>query len=382
MKMLFQAFTTLCTIAASISIGLSAPEPKTSNVLASLCPEFFNYESTEEPGLWTGKLSVRSDEDLHGVWIRLFFERNVKEVSAEGFEAKFNDDDTKEVLLKNRKQLLKASSPITLKFTVSYEGSQLPKLIEYRLNARTLCPDPKTLRTDFFQGDAAPSNFFATLQSNCHLDIPKPNYECGITNPSQQYPWRATISLGHSGPSTKPACEAIIISPLYLITPAHCVTFQNDGKAVPSEFLSVQLGNGNQVKVTKRSMKVEKLGKTKTRLNWLGNEIDKNGALGNNVVGAEALKICREECVLKNQLLKDVLEEDTYCVSYISENKNCVGSSGNGFISTENGRSTLRGIVTLGLLLQNEKECQKNSTIVVADIGKHIKWIQRIIYRL
>lgn len=42
--------------------------------LSSPCPGLFHYDSTDQPNQWTGTVTVLSDVELHGVWIRLRFD--------------------------------------------------------------------------------------------------------------------------------------------------------------------------------------------------------------------------------------------------------------------------------------------------------------------
>nr|XP_023029447.1 coagulation factor VII-like [Leptinotarsa decemlineata] len=271
------------------------------------------------------------------------------------------------------------------------------------------------LPTDLFEGDTNSERFLAELQTNSKHTIPEQPYKCGIeTNPTKkQYPWKASLSYNHLN-STRPICQAILISPSHLITPAHCVTSMKAGTAVPSDSLLVHLGKEDQVKLsdvvvhpgyqagfldhdlallkTTAPLEVtdhvrpiclfESEVRERRDLAFLvGNEIGKGDTVAEENVEAAAFRIDRGECEQMNPKLKGVLGENTYCVSYLPDNEHCVGSSGDGLISSKEGRSILRGVVPLGLLLQGEKECKENSVSVVTDVAKYKKWIYRIIYQ-
>lgn len=61
----------------------------------------------------------------------------------QGFETVLIEDEQDQVLVKNRHKKLKADENMTLKMTVKYKNDKAPSIIEYRLNARKLCPDQK-----------------------------------------------------------------------------------------------------------------------------------------------------------------------------------------------------------------------------------------------
>ncbi|XP_074025304.1 uncharacterized protein [Leptinotarsa decemlineata] len=249
--MFYRACAILYTMAALIPNGQSAPGPVSDSPSISPCAAFFNYESAEKPGERTGNLLAKSEENLYGVWIRLIFDRDVEKVVVAGFDVVSPEGNPREVLVKNRNELLKEFQPLSLKITMFYKGDQPPALLEYRLNAKRICSASNTLPTDLFEGDTNSERFLAELQTNSKHTIPEQPYKCGIeTNPTKkQYPWKASLSYNHLN-STKPICQATLISPSHLITPAHCVTSMKEGTAVPSDSLLVHLGKEDQVKLS------------------------------------------------------------------------------------------------------------------------------------
>lgn len=59
----------------------------------------------------------------------------------EGYDAVQNNEDPTSLLIKNREMVLKKKQAAKLPFTVTYQGDVAPKLTQFRLNARSLCPE-------------------------------------------------------------------------------------------------------------------------------------------------------------------------------------------------------------------------------------------------
>ncbi|XP_065169837.1 uncharacterized protein [Atheta coriaria] len=123
----------LCSLILAVAI---AEDPK------SPCPGKFDYVESKE-GQWTGTLTLDSEYSLHGLWLRVFFDRAVKKLEPVGEikEVRTTDDDAKNFLITNRDYLLKKNTPTKVTFTVTYEGEERPELIGYRINARDVCPE-------------------------------------------------------------------------------------------------------------------------------------------------------------------------------------------------------------------------------------------------
>ncbi|KAJ8977604.1 hypothetical protein NQ317_011776 [Molorchus minor] len=232
-----------CLVAALASITAALPQPVEADKRFSPCPYLFHYDTTDQPGQWIGNLVIQSDDDLHGVWIRLIFDNPIGGVDIDGDYEVVPRNEENGVLIKNGKLLLKAGDQTNVKITVKYDGSKFPQLIEYRLNAKSLCPDPNNGRSDFFQGDARSKDLLKTILSPISPTVKETAYQCGVISPdgSLSYPWHADIFIKHDD-TEQYACEATLISPSHLLTAAHCVTFINKNEEVPVNKIAVYLG--------------------------------------------------------------------------------------------------------------------------------------------
>lgn len=68
----------LFLVAALVSQSASAPRPVLENDISIVCPSMFAYESRDKPGQWSGRLLLKSDEDLQGIWVRLVFDKEIR----------------------------------------------------------------------------------------------------------------------------------------------------------------------------------------------------------------------------------------------------------------------------------------------------------------
>lgn len=67
---------------ALLAVCLTAALGSITSALNSSCPlDLFHYDSIDQPGQWTGTVTLLSDEDLHGIWVRLIFDEKLTEVS-------------------------------------------------------------------------------------------------------------------------------------------------------------------------------------------------------------------------------------------------------------------------------------------------------------
>lgn len=136
---------------------------------ASPCPRLFVYEprKADEPDKWYGIITLLSESALTGVWLRVVFDGptlqlgvsfppnpspHILTIASLRLQNWFGevvprDDENKDYLIKNRDFKLAANTPKTIRFFVKYDTNQpVPKLKEFRLNAKTICPedDPST----------------------------------------------------------------------------------------------------------------------------------------------------------------------------------------------------------------------------------------------
>ncbi|XP_028142336.2 vitamin K-dependent protein C [Diabrotica virgifera virgifera] len=398
--------------AALVSMSQAVPSDIPESPLASPCPETFTYGTIDKPGYWTGNLILRPDHDISGVWVRLIFDKEVEKVTlnSEEFIIKLSED-SKMVKLQSPDMLLKADNPKLLEVTVNYKGSAVPSLQEYRLNARTICPQKNHNRHDVFLGDANADYFLSSIQHK--PESPNIPFECGVSYPSNQYPWQASIHL-HFAKEKRYACEALLISSEYLLTSAHCVTFINDTEIIPRAFVKVHLGSDKESKdqhyireifvhpgyragsiiddiaviklldyvdVNKvyRPLCLDNENADIDKLVITGFQIGKDGVVG-NLLESNVLRIDNKECIKLTPYLKEVLDNDNYCVSYKSDDKNCVGDSGSGLLAFKNNKATLKGLVVLGPKLQNKEVCDAKTNVVILDIADYLPWIYNIVF--
>ncbi|XP_056640183.1 serine protease gd-like isoform X1 [Diorhabda sublineata] len=269
--------------------------------LISPCPRLFEYEprNPKEPDKIYGVLNLHSDADLNGVWLRLIFDKPSLQLG-NWFGIILTDDNIVYKIQAPSKKLL-AHVPQRVRFYIRYDTSKPPpKLIEYRLNAKTVCPEgikptiEPPVSLDYFtspelsttsrpvpferpvQSPATPSFIDNLYQPNESLgstdenddtfvgDLnliqrPRPNRpyledKCGIViKPAQplitygqptsegEYPWHAALYHAR-GIDLSYICGATLISRLHLITVAHCVTKKRTQTALSPSSLIVYLG--------------------------------------------------------------------------------------------------------------------------------------------
>ncbi|KAF2882842.1 hypothetical protein ILUMI_23354 [Ignelater luminosus] len=166
------------------------------------CPSSFVYEGKKnESDKWYGSVTLVSENDLVGIWLSLIFDR--PSLLLANWFGEVETIDNKEYLIENRNFYLKANVPQTVKFYVKYnETEPIPKLISFRLNARTVCSEGVTTEllppaTSQLQASDAPGANSVTTASP-----PRGNgrSEEGRVSPSGgNFPW-----LQEPFPSDKP----------------------------------------------------------------------------------------------------------------------------------------------------------------------------------
>lgn len=105
----------------------------------SPCPEVFSYEprGTEEDR-WYGVLSLRTSEDLTGIWIHILLDRPAELLGNWFGEA--TSTDNIEYIIKNPRYKLEAGPPVSVRFFVKYNtASIIPSVKTIRLNGKTIC---------------------------------------------------------------------------------------------------------------------------------------------------------------------------------------------------------------------------------------------------
>ncbi|KAL1490932.1 hypothetical protein ABEB36_011601 [Hypothenemus hampei] len=129
--------------------------------LESPCSEVFKYdtESVDEPNQWNGVLTIGTDEDLEGIWIKIYLDRRAAVLG--NWFAESTTVDHKEFSIRNSNYKLAAGPPIQIEFFVKYDSSEqeIPRVKKITLNGRTICPKPVRV---------------ASAEPKLHISVAKP----------------------------------------------------------------------------------------------------------------------------------------------------------------------------------------------------------------
>ncbi|RZC34687.1 limulus clotting factor C-like [Asbolus verrucosus] len=262
--------------------------------LISPCPRLFKYEPRgSENDRWYGTVTLVSDSELSGVWLRLIFDK--PSIQLGNWFGEVVTTDNKEYLIKNRNHKLLANTPYNIRFYIKHNpGETPPQLIMFRLNAKTVCPEngavtenpattghlitssvlsttskPSSINNggsfvrpggafnhqltnseeddDFFQGDFAifnkPKPSTTSLDAACGTVVmpPRPLITHGQATHEGEFPWHA--ALYHAkGIDLTYICGASLVTRYHLVTVAHCVTKRKSQEALDPDSLVVYLG--------------------------------------------------------------------------------------------------------------------------------------------
>ncbi|CAG9861490.1 unnamed protein product [Phyllotreta striolata] len=266
--------------------------------LESPCPGLLAYEPRKpsEPDRIFGVLTLLSEQELDGVWLRLIFDKRCIQLG--NWFGQVKTDDNKVYRIQNRNKRLQANVPITVRFFIRFNANEEPpKLVEWRLNSKTVCKlvetVPLSLTTEAYYtspdliGGAQPVTQngpqIAVLQSNngngdtyppfgennedydffmgdfALLGKPQEdaeNLQCGVVAKSAQplittgqptreaeFPWHASIYHARiTGIDLTYICGGSLISLNHIVTAAHCVTRRKSQKVLNPNSLFAYLG--------------------------------------------------------------------------------------------------------------------------------------------
>ncbi|XP_045467286.1 phenoloxidase-activating factor 3-like [Harmonia axyridis] len=398
--------------------------------LDSPCPEIFRYEQVSE-GTWRANLTLISESDLEGVWVRLLTKPKLEEVVvSDEFEVRYNG--TEEVRLANRKFHLEAAVPTSLTVSGKLINGELPELISVILNGKLICSSEQISGSTLYNGDFNNKKYLSTIKTtttNIQNTSTSNNTKCGkalllnslIPNDNikvlpGEWPWQAGIFKDVNGSQTL-LCEATLISEDTLLTSAHCVTWQESNLPVTASLLSARLKNLNvqeaneddiykvktvivhpdfDEKSLKNDVAIVKLlsgpgldeavqpiclpssGKLPEGSFVLGYGFKEDGTLLNLGV-AKAVPLADNQCSSLEPSYGPLINDDNYCATYVQGHEICIGSSGSGVMDVKSDSEytwELRGVVSVGRALHEKFRCDQNSPILIADVSKYLKWIK------
>ncbi|KAK5638495.1 hypothetical protein RI129_012790 [Pyrocoelia pectoralis] len=400
----------------------------------SPCPRLFVYEKrSTTPNRWYGLITLLSDTNLNGVWLRLVFDRPSLKLGNWFGEPVPNGTNYKEYLIKNSNFVLKANTPHIVRFFIDYDPQfPIPRLLSFRLNAKTVCPeedDIENATTEELQlWTSGPSNVTLINRSdkslfynkNCGTIVtqPRPLITYGTETKEGEFPWHAALYYAKDIDLSY-ICGASLITTLHTITVAHCVTRRRSVVALQPKNLVVYLGKyylkrfatvgmqdrhvaeitphpnydptsySNDIAIVKLEIPVEVTDYVRPVCLW-SEEIDLNSIVGKQgtVVGwgfdetgnvTETLMQTKMPVVSYGTCVKSFPE----FFSRFASPSVCNGDSGGGMVfprETSKGQVwQLRGLVSISVALQNQFKCDTSHYVVFTDSAKYLGWIKEVI---
>lgn len=88
--------------------------------------------------------------------------------------------------------------------------------------------------------------------------------------------------------------------------------------------------------------------------------------------------LSHRECKMSNEnFFTRYLHENNFCAGYRNGTNVCSGDSGSGMIFEIEGKWFLRGIVSLGVGLENETRCDISQNVLFTDVPDFFEWIKQ-----
>lgn len=394
--------------------SLGGPVTESINPLPiSPCPEIVQYDYADGEGRLDATLVVSSPHILHGIWIRILFDRDIDEVTVKDSFGEVERRDGKVgFLIKNSDIILQRYEERLLRISVKYSGTEVPNLVEYRINAVTICPNSISNNGLYPNDKNASSDYLSSsITSEGQQAFSQEN--CGQTTSKDTYPWQASIFTKQNN-TEHYTCDATLVSPKHLITAAHCITYLRTSYPISPRSLKIYFDQQdlNDIDTLYFAKKItlypgyssenflndiaiiELNAPKKGSFVCLAGEssaVEEQGLLsgfriendGFGKAGAAKIERIDDGKCLDGLFgeFKELLGDENYCASYLKDGDSCVGTSGSGHITENSGKWYLQGILNAGILLQGKSKCKDSDSLVLTNINLYSKWIRREISR-
>ncbi|KAI4455189.1 modular serine protease [Holotrichia oblita] len=248
--------------------------------LESPCPRLFVYEPPgAAPDKWYGIVTLVSDYEISGVWLRIILDNPSLQLGNWFGEVK--TEDNKLYRVRDRNTILQANKPLHIRFYVKYDPSKpIPRLESLRLNGKTICPEGvgtapptstqlytnKELYTtspaptlpsrpakpdsdnddDYFKGDfpgvdLSPTDDDVNVECGTLAIQASPLFTYAQKTKAGQFPWHAAL-YHSSGEGLNYTCGGSLISRYHVVTAAHCVTKPISQSVLDPDNLLIYLG--------------------------------------------------------------------------------------------------------------------------------------------
>lgn len=174
--------------------------------IRSPCPKLYTIESVPKNNTYFADLTLLTDEEITGVWVRLKFDKppmqlgvsfhykTIFKYKLEYFPIKnwfgeiININNT-DYLIQNPNYVFKENAPLFVRFYVSYDLSEFPpQLTSYQLNGKVVCPERKKQVRECHengQTTATPVEIMGQLKTS---KVVKPNYTPLLLNTDPRPP--------------------------------------------------------------------------------------------------------------------------------------------------------------------------------------------------
>ncbi|KAK4878791.1 hypothetical protein RN001_011297 [Aquatica leii] len=328
----------------------------------SPCPRLFVYERSPEPNRWYGIITLLSDTDLNGVWVRVAFDQPTLQLGVCNWfgEPVAQGNDHREYLIKNKDFHLKAHTPHTVRFYIEYDKKNpIPRLVSFRLNAKLVCPE----------------DWLLVLLRSALQAQPRPLITYGSVTQEGEFPWHTALYYA-KGIDLTYICGGSLIRKDYVITVAHCVTRRRSSVPLNTEHLSVYLGKYYLKKFSSVGIQDRQVNRIIIYPKYAPATYSNDLALLKLDAPVEITDYVRPVCLwMESTNLSSIVNELGTSV--------CNGDSGGAMVFPKQvgGKQIwqLRGLVSISVALQNQFKCDTSHYVVFTDIAKYLDWINQTI---